>query len=65
MTLPDPAALATVCAACGAVFQCGAERESCWCAALPALAVIEPGRACLCPTCLAEEIRKSGSFPAA
>jgi uncharacterized protein len=51
------------CAACGAEFECGAERGECWCGAMPPLALIEPGRGCLCPTCLAEELRKIEGLP--
>lgn len=58
--IDDGPAQADRCAACGATFECGmrAGRESCWCAALPPLALIESGRGCLCPTCLNEELRR-------
>jgi hypothetical protein len=58
--MDDPAGGVDRCAACGATFDCSilAGREACWCAALPPLALIEAGRGCLCPGCLAEALRR-------
>ncbi|HJV10612.1 MAG TPA: cysteine-rich CWC family protein [Burkholderiales bacterium] len=45
------------CARCGALFACGRNQARCWCAALPRLEPL-PGRSCLCPACLAAELRE-------
>ncbi|MEJ0046509.1 MAG: cysteine-rich CWC family protein [Rhodospirillales bacterium] len=62
-TMPEPGAVPPAgdrCALCGAGFECGARlgRDHCWCASLPGLKTIQQGRACLCPACLAEELRE-------
>jgi len=49
---------ASRCASCGAEFDCGMQSsgtEACWCAALPPLEP-EPGRGCLCRSCLEREL---------
>jgi hypothetical protein len=42
-----------ICSSCNALFTCGMRESSepCWCAALPPLQTIEPGKDCLCPEC--------------
>jgi hypothetical protein len=49
------------CARCGAPFTCGmqAGSEPCWCASLPSLETVVPGRGCLCRECLADELSAS------
>ncbi|SOE83012.1 Cysteine-rich CWC [Caballeronia arationis] len=53
------------CSRCGAAFRCGslAGDARCWCASMPELplARLRSGAGCLCPACLAEEIRRAGS----
>jgi hypothetical protein len=45
------------CARCGAPFHCGKVERQCWCASLAALTPV-PGQACLCRTCLEEELKE-------
>ncbi|HYY60064.1 MAG TPA: cysteine-rich CWC family protein [Burkholderiales bacterium] len=45
------------CARCGAPFACGADEAGCWCEKLPPLEPV-PGRGCLCPACLAAELKE-------
>lgn len=46
----------SVCARCGALFECGMEAGlgTCWCARLPPIAPSHPASGCFCPRCLAE-----------
>ena len=45
------------CPECGAQFTCGSDSpEPCWCASLPQIVEMTPGRDCLCPACLTREI---------
>ncbi|WP_133649817.1 cysteine-rich CWC family protein [Paraburkholderia flava] len=59
------------CPRCGHAFDCGmraaaaagqqTDTPPCWCRAMPALPTerLVPGRACLCPECLADEIARA------
>lgn len=68
MSAPAPrrrAAGAGVCPACGATFDCGADREDCWCAAIAVAAPVLAGlrrryRSCLCPACLGRAASPAG-----
>lgn len=45
------------CPECGASFTCGSDSPApCWCASLPQIVQMTPGRDCLCPACLTREI---------
>jgi hypothetical protein len=45
------------CPECGSPFTCGSDSpEPCWCANLPLIVEMTPGRDCLCPACLTREI---------
>jgi hypothetical protein len=47
------------CPQCGAPFTCGSDSpEPCWCAAMPQIVEMTPGRDCLCPACLTREIER-------
>lgn len=48
----------SLCAECGATFQCGARSGSCWCAAFPAAMPLEPDHRCLCPACLPQAVAR-------
>ena len=56
----DERAAVARCSRCDSAFSCGmlAGVQSCWCARLPPIAPV-PGRGCLCPACLEEELRQS------
>ncbi|MCC6610979.1 MAG: cysteine-rich CWC family protein [Burkholderiales bacterium] len=53
-------ARASVCARCGALFDCGMEAGlgACWCAGFPLIAPTDPASGCYCPRCLAEVSRE-------
>jgi hypothetical protein len=55
--------MADRCARCGAEFCCGMTegKSSCWCAELPAVMPVpkEGEGACLCPSCLREDVAKA------
>jgi hypothetical protein len=66
-TAPEAAAGgASVCARCGARFECGMQAGTtpCWCTALPPLDPV-PGQGCLCPTCLRAALAAAPGAPAA
>ena len=47
------------CSVCGTQFECGAQRERCWCQNLPPLRTdqLAINVDCRCPACLAELLR--------
>jgi len=54
----------SVCAGCGAAFDCGAVAglQTCWCMEKPAgLLAMEAGSSCYCPACLDKRISELSS----
>jgi hypothetical protein len=51
------------CARCGVSFDCGRNRDACWCATMPKLPLdrLVAGAGCLCPECLAEELLRASA----